>query len=202
MEDTTVAQQTLALLEDRLQRLQFLLYGETPIDYEQPTTKTDLPVAARLQRMESSMESLQRRSADVAQYLEQRDLGGKSTPVESTDSLSTMTLASLVLSHAPSLHSTASRLTSLNDLPLPEASQSADLVSLRPKLDKAGWKATKQEAEIAMLQARSAAVIGRWYELGTIGAGECWSDWEGRLINTERAVRQEQSRRKRDDETG
>jgi hypothetical protein len=32
-------------------------------------------------------------------------------------------------------------------------------------------------------------VLQRWYEVGLVGSGECWAEWEGRLEDVEREVR-------------
>lgn len=107
-------------------------------------------------------------------------------------------LASLVISHAPSYQSTASRLTSLNDVPIPDASLSATLMSISPRLDKLSSTALKQELDVAELQNRSAAVLERWYEVGVVGMGDCWSEWEERLVGSEIAIRREEARRARE----
>jgi len=49
--------------------------------------------------------------------------------------------------------------------------------------------------EMAELRARSAVAVQRWYELGVLGEGECWTEWEGRIINVEKTVRREESLR-------
>ena len=36
---------------------------------------------------------------------------------------------------------------------------------------------------------RSARALQRWYEVGVVGSGECWAEWEGRLGDVEREVR-------------
>lgn len=61
-------------------------------------------------------------------------------------------------------------------------------------------KATIQEQQLEELQLRSASVVGRWHEVGVVGMGECWSEWEGRLTATEQAIRRKQAARKRERE--
>lgn len=46
-----------------------------------------------------------------------------------------------------------------------------------------------QAREMAELRARSALAIQRWYELGILGESECWTEWEGRVIEVEKKVR-------------
>ena len=39
------------------------------------------------------------------------------------------------------------------------------------------------------LRGRSARAIEGWYELGVLGTGECWAEWESRLEEVEKQVR-------------
>lgn len=101
-------------------------------------------------------------------------------------------LASIVLSYASAFPETASRLTSLNDLPIPDAEASASLVELQPRLDRLAQVQEEQAKEVSELRTRSARVLQRWYEIGLVGGGECWVDWEGRLEEVDREVRREE----------
>ena len=47
---------------------------------------------------------------------------------------------------------------------------------------------------MAELRTRSARVIQRWYEVGVLGESECWSEWEGRVVEVEKRVRREEAR--------
>lgn len=73
MESRTAAEQTLSTLEERLQRLQFLLHGDLD------TTDANFPVdahssvTARLQRLDRSMQSLKDHSSAVSQLLSLRE---------------------------------------------------------------------------------------------------------------------------------
>lgn len=49
-----------------------------------------------------------------------------------------------------------------------------------------------QAKEMAELRSRSASIIQRWYELGVLGGGQSWTEWEGRVANVEKVVRQEE----------
>ena len=55
-----------------------------------------------------------------------------------------------------------------------------------------------QAKEVAELRLKSAAVIQRWYELGVLGGGECWTEWERRVMNAEKIIRREEIHRARD----
>ena len=50
---------------------------------------------------------------------------------------------------------------------------------------------------MAALRARSAKAVQRWYELGVLGQGECWAEWEGRMEECEKKVRRAEGGRKR-----
>lgn len=120
----------------------------------------------------------------------------QSTPSTSPPTtLSTAALQSLVLAHAPSYHETASRLTSLKDIPIPPTSSSATLVALQPRLDRALQVQEEQRRQVAELRARSARLAERWVEVGVVGVGECWAEWEERLRVVEREVRRREVER-------
>lgn len=117
------------------------------------------------------------------------DLFQPQPPHEIPEGLSTRTLASIVLSYATAFPETASRLTSLNDLPVPDAESSAALIELQPRMDRLARTQAEQAAVISDLRVRTARVLQRWYEIGLVGSGECWAEWEGRLEDVEREVR-------------
>lgn len=47
----------------------------------------------------------------------------------------------------------------------------------------------EQGKVISELRVRTARALQRWYEIGLVGNGECWAEWEGRLEDVEREVR-------------
>lgn len=114
--------------------------------------------------------------------------------------LSTQSLAAIVLAYASAFPETASRLTSLQDLPIPPASASTSLIELQPRLDRLAHIQEQQAAELAELRTRSALVIKRWVEVGIVGGGELWAEWEGRVERVERGVRRAEGRVKRNQE--
>lgn len=125
------------------------------------------------------------------QFLDDRfpDLFRVTPPHEIPEGLSTRTLASIVLSYATAFPETASRLSSLKDLPVPDPQSSAALIELQPQLDRLAQTQAEQAAAISELRVRTARVLERWYEIGVLGSGECWAEWEGRLEDVEREVR-------------
>lgn len=48
----------------------------------------------------------------------------------------------------------------------------------------------EQAREMAELRTRSALLMKRWMEVGIVGGGEVWGDWEERVREVERGVRQ------------
>lgn len=103
--------------------------------------------------------------------------------------LTTQNLASIVLSYATAFPETASRLSSLKDLPIPDAQASTALIELQPRLQKLLSIQERQAIEISELRARSARLLQRWYELGVLENSECWAEWESRLEDIEREVK-------------
>jgi hypothetical protein len=105
-----------------------------------------------------------------------------------------------VLAYASAFPETASRLTSLQDLPIPPASASASLIELQPRLDRLARVQEQQAAELADLRARSALLMKRWVEVGIVGGGELWAEWEGSVERAEKAVRRMEARARRNEE--
>ena len=108
--------------------------------------------------------------------------------------LSTRETLAIVDACAPSYQTTASRLSAIKDLPIPPAESSTLLVSLHPRLSKLELLQDEQAREMAELRTRSAKAIQRWYEVGVLGESECWSEWEGRVVEVEKRVRREEGR--------
>ena len=89
----------------------------------------------------------------------------------------------------------ASRLTSVQDMPISPTESSVVLVSLLPRIAKIKELQDSQAAEVADLRLQSAAILKRWYEIGVLGSGECWTEWEERMLDMEKIVRRGESRR-------
>ncbi|KAL4903932.1 hypothetical protein BDW74DRAFT_179514 [Aspergillus multicolor] len=212
----TTAASTLHLLESRLHRLTYLLTGDTtwtgtPNPPPKPASYNET-VLRRLQRLEGELESLAGRVGvvkDVLGLYERFPDLFKSSPstLSSTNtetdpsSPDTTTpdpeethppldiMHSIILSYASLIPETASRLTSLTDTPVPDANLSAALIALQPRMDSLSAKQNEQSREVADLRVRTAKVLQRYYEVGLLGAGEVWGEWEGRLEGVERGVR-------------
>ncbi|KAJ5665536.1 uncharacterized protein N7477_007984 [Penicillium maclennaniae] len=197
LESEAVAGATIELLEARLRRLSYLLTGATewtgiPADPEKPSSHEET-VSRRIVRLERELEKLSRNVPAVRDVIQLHDRFPdlfRSPPThEIPEGLSTRTLSSIVLSYATAFPETASRLTSLNDLPVPDAQSSAELIELQPRLDRLAQIQAQQAETISELRVRTARVLQRWYEVGLVGSGECWAEWEGRLEDVEREVR-------------
>jgi hypothetical protein len=117
------------------------------------------------------------------------DLFQKTPTHEIPHGLTPQTLSSIVLSYATAFPETSSRLTSLNDLPVPDAQSSASLIELQPQIDRLAEMQTMQAKEISELRVRSASALQRWYEVGLVGSGEVWAEWEGRIEGVEKGTR-------------
>lgn len=72
------------------------------------------------------------------------------------------------------------------------------MIALHPRLAKVELLQKSQSDEMADLRYRTAAVLQRWYEVGVLGQGECWSEWEGRVMEVEKATRREEAARSRE----
>ena len=112
--------------------------------------------------------------------------------------LSSEEILAIVAAHGPLYHQTASQLTSIHDLAIPSSSLSTSLISLQPRISKLQYLQEAQAKEMAALRARSAKAVQRWYELGVLGQGECWAEWEGRMEECEKKVRRAVGDQKRD----
>ena len=102
-----------------------------------------------------------------------------------------------MFAHASAFAETVSRLNSLKDLPVPPASDSAELLQLQPRLAKVRDTQDDYTRQVAELRSRSAKLLERWVEVGLVGQGEVWAEWEERLRAAQRSVRQAEAARER-----
>ncbi|RAH44397.1 uncharacterized protein BO95DRAFT_366309 [Aspergillus brunneoviolaceus CBS 621.78] len=205
LENDTVAGATIELLETRLRHLTYLLTGDAnwtgePTPPAKPASLDD-SISRRLLRLEKDLERLSRNIPAVRDVLSLHDrfpeLFRPAPPGSLPENLTTQNLASVVLSYASAFPETASRLSSLNDLPIPDAETSASLIQLQPRLDQLSKTQEDQARQISELRVRSAKALQRWYEVALVSGGECWAEWEGRLEDVEREVRREEVVRER-----
>ncbi len=107
---------------------------------------------------------------------------------------------SIVMASASTYPTTASRLTSILDVPVPPAELSAQLIDLQPRIAKVEALQAAQNADISELRERSATVIQRWYAVNILGAGESWAELEGRVEQIEQKVRRTALAKRLDDD--
>ncbi|KAL4870324.1 hypothetical protein BDV12DRAFT_195471 [Aspergillus spectabilis] len=210
---------TLHLLESRLHRLTYLLTGDSnwtgipnppprPASYEET-------VARRLQNLERQLGDLAGRedvvrdllgvydrfpelfkpsSSSTSQTTSTDDTDLSSSTDDSSPNLDTLSprleiQKSTILSYASTIPELTSRLTALTDTPIPDATLSASLINLQPRINALSAVQESQAKEISELRVRSAKAVQRFYELGVLGSGEVWGEWEGRVEGVEKGVR-------------
>ncbi|WYZ39593.1 hypothetical protein EsH8_III_001507 [Colletotrichum jinshuiense] len=187
LDNTTLS--TISLLESRLLRIEHLLYGPTAAS---PASHTDSAVETveDLERRFNHLLSHIRVYGELMRIYNSHPSLFQPPPLsEPPTQLAPEAIQATVLAAAASFPATASSLTSVNDCPIPEPSQSAALASLIPRMR--GIEATQvaQEAEMTELRARSEEVLKTWYQQGILGVSEFVADIEGRVERVERRVR-------------
>lgn len=110
-----------------------------------------------------------------------------------TTTLTTSELLALIDTCATAYPSTASRLISIKDAAVPPMEASVSLISLQPRLSRLKLQQESQARDVKALMSRSASTLQRWYGVGVLGGGECWTEWERRLTEVEKRVRREEA---------
>lgn len=109
------------------------------------------------------------------------------------------TQGSVVLSNATLYPETASRLSSLQSLPVPLVESSSKLTELAGQIDQYCEEQKRLEGEIQELRQRSARCLEWWVNVGVVGMGDMWEEWESRMIELERQVGRFERRRKEEE---
>ena len=197
------AAETLSLLEDRLNRVNYILNGDSEeAVQQQPASKHPASASVRLRTLERNLQSLASSSPAVADVLAlQKKHPEFFNPDSSPESLPAASLASLILAHSQLYQSVATHLSKLQDLSVPDPGAATKLIELHPRIQKAREKQTAQAEEFAELRARSAQVVEKWYEGGVLGMGEQWAEWEERLRDAEILVRRREAAKRREEGT-
>ncbi|KAL1841745.1 hypothetical protein VTJ49DRAFT_6659 [Mycothermus thermophilus] len=223
LDETTLV--TLSLLEERLLRLEHILYGlSTPTDQPAETVATSLAELERRfaqlvrhYRVYSELLKICMPSISTPPTTLRESLliltasipTDKSHPTlfqsPSTSSglpptqLSPEAVRLTVLAYASDFPATASALTAAtSDAPIPDAAQSAKLAALAPRMRTVEALQRAQEVEMAELRRRSERILRIWYETGILRTGQALADANSRLERVERGVRREERRRKDD----
>jgi hypothetical protein len=200
------AADTLILLEDRVNRVNYILNGDADAatTQQQPTSKHAASASVRLRSLERNLHSLASNSPAVADVLTLQRMHPEFFDFDSnssSDSLPAASIANLILAHSQLYQSLSTRLSQLQDLNVPDAAAAAKLIELRPRIQKAHEKQVAQAKEFAELRARSAQAVEKWYEGGVLGMGEQWAEWEERLRDAEILVRRREAAKRREDGT-
>jgi len=114
--------------------------------------------------------------------------------------LDTSSILSIVLASASSYPSTASRLTSILDMPIPSTQQSNQLIDLVPRIAKVEAIQASQNAEISELRQQSAALLQKWYTSDVLRLGDRWAEAEGRVGQVDQKVRRSALAKRLDDD--
>lgn len=206
MEET--AAQTLAMLEDRLRRVEFLINGQQS-DYDETNataSNTQFAVSTRLHHLERGLQALANRSNAVYDILllhqQYPDLFHTTDFERSPSTLAPGSLAQLILAHEQLYKDSSSQLQTLSDVSaIPDSSAFTKLIALEPEIEKIESRQAEQARAFAELRARSAHIVEQWYESGVLEMGERWADWEERLRDCEIVIRRQEAVKKRDEGT-
>ncbi|MCJ1433489.1 hypothetical protein MMC27_002851 [Xylographa pallens] len=200
-----IAVETLGLLESRLQRLAFYITGANELDSLDEKHFADAKaesIQARLQQAEDRLQRLASTSQVVEEilslYRNHANIFPGASETAEQAAFSNPERLSIIKSCATLFPTTASRLTSIQDLPIPSAESSINLIALHPRLAKIQLLQDSQSQEIINLRLRTASVLQRWYEVGILASGECWTEWDERLMEVEKTLRREEGSRARD----
>ncbi|KAK4561362.1 hypothetical protein LTR86_004679 [Recurvomyces mirabilis] len=206
------AAETLALLEERLRRVDYILNGsnitrDNPAEEASEKTGT---ATQRLHHLERALAQLTQRSPAVAQVLALQKthpaiFHPTSTSTSTPPLFPPTQLAALLLSHTDLYTKTSTSLTHLSStttktqISIPDPAQVTKLITLRPRIERVMAKQAEQEREIDILRARSARAVQTWVEDGCLGMGDNWAEWEERLRGVEIAVRRKEGARRREE---
>ncbi|KAF2224220.1 hypothetical protein BDZ85DRAFT_260592 [Elsinoe ampelina] len=194
------AKQTLSLLEERLDKLQLLLHGDGAAD-EARDTSYPSSVTTRLQSLDKALRKLESESSSIKELLRLHKSQRRAFDHEAESNINLgdeSVAATLVLSHAAQLNTTTSNLRSIHDAAIPEASSSVHIIAQTPRMQRALVRTEAQNKHLSDLRTRSAELVSRWHQVGVLGVGEVISEWDERLTDAERSIRQQCARRKRE----
>ena len=197
-QQTTAA--TLALLDERLRRVNYALHGDSEVGDSDPS-QTPRSAIARLRALERTLAQLCVRSPATAEVLALQKAHPSLFHPHSSNLPSTLRpsqLAALILAHSQLYTSVSANLTQLQDTRVPDPAGTVKLLDLAPRIEKARVRQEKQAREVAELRARSARVVEQWLEVGMLGMSERWAEWEERLREVEIVVRRREGAKRRE----
>jgi hypothetical protein len=192
---------TLALLEERIRRIDYLLNGDNAAHEDEALNNAS--ATARLRHLEHRLASLVARSPPAADILTlQRAHPAVFNPSQATTApaLPAGQLAQLLLAHTPLFTTTAANLTQLqSQSSIPDPQPFIKVLQLQERIEKARQTQVGQAKEFAELRQRSANLVEMWYEVGVLGMGENWAEWEERVREVEIWVRRAEAGRRREE---
>ncbi|KAK4102858.1 hypothetical protein N658DRAFT_505896 [Parathielavia hyrcaniae] len=192
LDETTLA--TISLLEERLLRLEHILYGPATPSTQEPATTSLAELERRFNQLVRHFrvyaEILKIYKAHPSLFHPPPPSSIASPPELPPTQLSPAAVRATVLAYATAFPSVASSLTAATaDTPVPDARQSAALAALGPRMRGVEALQLAQAAEMSELRARSERAVRAWYEGGVLRYGVRLADVEGRLERVERGVR-------------
>ncbi|KAF2622919.1 hypothetical protein BU25DRAFT_462541 [Macroventuria anomochaeta] len=187
---------TYALLESRLERLEYLLSGPKKQGEEKPQTVPD-----RIHSIEQSLQQLAGKTAlldSVNELLTKHKdvLTPEPSTTEDPNPLSASQKSVLVVERATSFATTASQLRALDDQQIPTTDGFAKLAKLRPRIAEAEQRHLQQALKIAELRRRSGLLVQRDKQVHWAAAGKVWAGYQERLVKRYRALQREEVRRR------
>ena len=186
-------QGSLALLETRLRRLEFLLTGQSNLDGEpyaaEKSQRSTDSVLSRLSSLQVELDKLRKVHGPGGDLI--RDVESIYSRVSESSSTTPT-----VSTHATLYPETASRLSSLQTLQVPPAEQSAKLSDLSSSIEESRQEQDALGIEIQDLRQRSARCLEWWVKVGVVGMGDLWDEWEDRIADIERYVARLERRKK------
>ncbi|KAF2259399.1 hypothetical protein CC78DRAFT_69736 [Lojkania enalia] len=190
---------TFALLESRLDRIEYVLSGPRKQPDDRPKSLPE-----RIQKIERSLQELSAKTAllgDVKQLLAKHSDLLSELPKGTEDEapgLDTAQKTALVVERAPAFATTASQLKALDDQQIPQTDGFVTLAKLRPRIAAAEERHLQQALQISLLRKRSGMLTQRVKQVHLLGQGRCWVEWQKRLMQAERTVVRNEFKHKQD----
>jgi hypothetical protein len=205
---------TFALLESRLDRLEYVLRGVKETKGEKPKTVTE--------RMHKIDKSLQELSAKTALLNDARELctcpcvrlectkliGAvnkhkdilKPEKPQPDAGLDASQKAVMVVERAPAFATIASQLKALDDQQIPQTDGFTKLAKLRPRIAEAEDRHLQQALQISLLRKNSGLLVQRVKQIHRLGPARVWIEWHKRVANAERTVARIEYKQKQEDD--
>ncbi|POS88121.1 hypothetical protein EPUL_001215 [Erysiphe pulchra] len=193
------ALETIDLLQGRLERIEYILYGDVDVAID---TSNGSSIYERLSAVEHKLQQVVLESKPLKEllklYSNQPNLFHTPYSDSVPTNMDTATMLSVINASASLFSETASRLSSMNDIPIPSPELSAQLIALQPRIAKIEAIQANQLLEVRRLIERSAAIIEKWYLTNILENGEIWASLDKRIRQIEINIRQAKHAKQRD----